>query len=170
MLVRDFVGALFVAAALFATEPVSSHKVSEADVNRWMTELSNWGRWGKNDQIGTVHLITPEKRKQAASLVKDGISISLSHTAETEKAIDNPSPFRHTMLSTGARPEGQFVLDEYSVSFHGYAHTHMDALCHMAWRGKMFNGISTNGRDGKRGERTPCHRIRERYFHAGCSD
>jgi kynurenine formamidase len=65
----------------------------------------------------------------------------LSHPAETQTAADNPSPFRHTMLATGARPAGQFVLDEYSVAFHGYAHTHMDALCHMAWKGRMFNGF-----------------------------
>jgi kynurenine formamidase len=112
-----------------------------ADVDRWMTELSNWGRWGKDDQIGTVHLITAAKRKSAAALVQEGYSISLAHNAETEKSADNPSPFFHTMLSTGAHPSGQFVLDEYRVSYHGYAHTHMDALCHMAWRGKMFNGF-----------------------------
>lgn len=136
-----FLTAALAGVALISAEPSSSHKMTEADVNRWMTELSNWGRWGENDQIGTVHLITPEKRREAAELVKDGVSISLSHPAITEKAPDNPSPFRHTMLSTGARPDGQFVLDEYSVSFHGYAHTHMDALCHMAWHGRMFNGF-----------------------------
>lgn len=106
-----------------------------------MMDLSNWGRWGKDDQIGTVHLITDAKRKEAAALVKDGVSVSLERTAETETAADNPSPFVHRMLSTGARPEGQFVLDEYSVSYHGYAHTHMDSLSHMAWHGKMYNGF-----------------------------
>jgi kynurenine formamidase len=137
-----FLAAAAIAGTLLAWGAApDSRKVSQSDVDRWMTELSNWGRWGKNDQIGTVHLITPEKRKEAAREVKDGISISLAHPAETEKAADNPSPFRHTMLSTGARPDGQFVLDEYSVAFHGYAHTHMDALCHMAWKGKMFNGF-----------------------------
>jgi kynurenine formamidase len=117
------------------------HTVSQADVDRWMNELSNWGRWGKTDQIGAVHLITPAKRKEAAGLVQEGYSVSLAHNAETEKTADNPSPFFHTMLSTGAKPDGQFVLDEYRVSYHGYAHTHMDSLCHMAWHGKMFNGF-----------------------------
>ena len=115
--------------------------VTQADVDRWMTELSNWGRWGNDDQIGTVHLITAAKRREAASLVKEGYSVSLAHDIETEKAADNSSPFFHTMLSTGAHPDGQFVLDEYRVSYHGYAHTHMDALCHMAWKGKMYNGF-----------------------------
>jgi kynurenine formamidase len=130
-----------VCTALLATAAPSSHSVTKADVDGWMKELSNWGRWGKDDQIGAVHLITAAKRREAAALVKEGVSVSLAHNAETEKAADNPSPFSHKMLSTGAHPTGQFVLDEYSVSYHGYAHTHMDALCHMAWNGKMFNGF-----------------------------
>jgi kynurenine formamidase len=118
-----------------------SHHATQSDVDRWMNELSNWGRWGKDDQIGAVHLITPAKRKQAASLVREGYSVSLAHNAETEKTADNPSPFVHKMLATGSHPDGQFVLDEYSVAYHGYAHTHMDALCHMAWHGKMYNNF-----------------------------
>jgi kynurenine formamidase len=115
--------------------------MTKSDVDRSMRDLSNWGRWGKNDQVGSVNLITAAKRKSAAALVTDGVSVSLAHNAETEKALDNSSPFVHKMLSTGAHPDGQFVLDEYSVAYHGYAHTHMDALSHMAWRGKMYNGF-----------------------------
>jgi len=43
---------------------------------------------------------------------------------------------------TGKNSPGQFSLDHYGVSYHGYAHTHMDALCHMFYKGKMFNGYS----------------------------
>ena len=39
--------------------------LTKEDIDRWMTELSNWGRWGKDDQAGTVNLITNAKRKQA---------------------------------------------------------------------------------------------------------
>src|SRR5437763_7730521 len=74
-------------------------------------------------------------------LVGEGVSVSLAHNPLTEKAPDNDSPFRHTMLSTGQHPSGQFVLDQYAVSYHGLAHTHMDTLCHMAWNGKMYNGF-----------------------------
>jgi len=55
-----------------------SHSVTAAMVESWMTELSNWGRWGKQDQMGAANLITPAKRRQAASLVKDGVSVSLA--------------------------------------------------------------------------------------------
>src|SRR5258705_4140019 len=60
--------------------------------DRMMTELSNWGRWGKDDQKGAVNLITPAKRKQALAAVKDGVSVSMARTAEMEPAIDNPAP------------------------------------------------------------------------------
>src|SRR5262245_59784685 len=64
---------------------------------QWMTELSNWTRWGKDDELGAINLITAAKRKQAAALVKEGASFSLARDAEKEKAIDNPVPFGHQM-------------------------------------------------------------------------
>ncbi len=119
-----------------------SHTVTKADVDRLMKELSNWGRWGKDDQIGTLNLITPAKRKSAAALVKEGVSVSLARDTEKDKAVDNPDPFVQKMNLTGATARGQFVVDTYTVLYHGYAHTHMDALCHMFYQGKMFNGFS----------------------------
>ena len=130
--------------AIFLTIPLlaqSPHHTTKADVERLMHELSNWGRWGKADQIGTVNLITPAKRKAAAALVTEGFSVSLARDTETEKAADNPSPFSHKFTYTGAKPLGQFVLDNYAVDYHGQAHTHMDALCHMFFEGKFYNGF-----------------------------
>ena len=46
--------------------------VTPAEYLRWQTELSNWGRWGKDDELGTLNLITPAKRKQALALAKEG--------------------------------------------------------------------------------------------------
>jgi len=121
---------------------VSQSSVDKAQVDAWMQELSNWGRWGDDDQKGTVNLITPEKRRQAAGLVKEGVSVSLARLVEKTQAADNPRPFGHNMLNTGDAPgAGQFVSDEYSVAYHGYAHTHMDALAHMSYQGKSYNGF-----------------------------
>jgi kynurenine formamidase len=107
-----------------------------------MSELSNWGRWGKDDQSGTANLITVDKRRAAVRLVIEGFSVSLSRDADTLKAVDNSSPWSHIMTATGEHPEaGQFDLDTYSVSYHGYGTTHMDALCHMFYNGHMFNGF-----------------------------
>ena len=68
--------------------------------------------------------------------------MSLAHDVEKERAADNSNPFQHTMTLSGANPASQFSLDAYSVNYHGYAHTHLDALCHMFYRGKMYNGFS----------------------------
>ncbi len=121
----------------------SPRKVTAADVDRWNTELSNWGRWGKQDQLGALNLITPAKRKEAAALVQEGFSVSLAHDVETDKAQDNDSPFVHEMNNTGANAlQGTYTMDTYTVSYHGWAHTHMDALCHFSYKGKMFNGFA----------------------------
>jgi len=120
----------------------NNHAMIKADVDRDMKELSNWGRWGKDDQLGAFNLITAENRKQAAHEVKEGFTVSLSHDYLTERSADNTIPFEHRMGPTGAAL-GNFVVDGYSwPSYHGYAHTHLDALCHMSIDGKMFNGFS----------------------------
>ncbi len=132
----------FLLTLLCALSVHGAPPLTKVNIETWMKELSNWGRWGKDDQMGTVNLITPAKRKQAATLVKEGVAVSLARDTEKVKSIDNPSPFSQTMSATGQKPMGQFVVDTYSVNYHGYAHTHMDALCHMFYNGKMYNGFS----------------------------
>jgi kynurenine formamidase len=123
--------ALVLAIAL-PTTVASQQAVTRAEFVRWKTELSNWGRWGKDDQIGALNLITPAKRRQAAALVREGFSVSLSRDADTQKAIDNPDPFEHRMLTTGT--------DRIGVVPHGVAHTHLDSLAHISDDGVFYNG------------------------------
>ena len=106
-----------------------------AEFDELFRQVSNWGRWGKDDQLGAANLITDAKRKQAAGLVKNGVSVSLAHNAITEKAVDNPSPFEHTM-------NPGFFMDTYKVSYHGYAHSHIDALCHILYKDQTYNGYA----------------------------
>ena len=115
--------------------------VTKADVDGWMKSLSNWGRWGADDQLGAANLITPKTRLHAARLVQEGISVSLARDVEKESAVDNPHPFVHKMLNIGLDNPGQSVSDSYQVSYHGFAHSHMDSLCHIAFEGKMYNGF-----------------------------
>src|SRR5262249_54350708 len=98
----------------------SGQPVTKATVDQWIKELSNWCRW--NNELGAVNLITPAKRKQAASLVREGISFSLARDAEKEKSIDNPSPFGHEMLRTGINNPGTSSGDRFTIAHHGYAH------------------------------------------------
>jgi len=137
-----WIAALFLIGMPVIVLPADPHTVTKADVERWMTELSNWGRWGKQDQLGALNLVTSATRKRAAELVREGVSVSLARDTEKEKAIDNQEPFKQEMNWTGQNTPGQFALDTYTVLYHGYAHTHMDALCHMFYRGKMYNGFA----------------------------
>ena len=106
-----------------------------AEFDALFTQVSNWGRWGADDQLGSVNLVTAAKRKQAATLVKSGVSVSLAHNPLTERAEDNNNPFEHTMLRGNN-------LDRYAVSYHGYAHSHIDALCHFLYKEKTYNGYA----------------------------
>ncbi len=111
--------------------------VTQAEFERWQTELSNWGRWGKEDEIGALNLITPAKRKQAAALVKEGVSVSLASNAATKKDIDVPCPNEWAMVT--ASESGATDRIGYPC-IHGAGTTHFDAFGHVAFNGKMWNG------------------------------
>ena len=123
-----------------------SRDLDQADIERLMEELSNWGRWGPNDQLGAANLITPAKRLDAVALAREGITVSLAHPLLTEEAADVSRPFGHRMLSLpDSASEPRFmgsVSDNYEVAYHGYSHSHLDALCHIMHNGRMYNGVS----------------------------
>jgi hypothetical protein len=119
---------IFAAAVRLAAQTPPSHTATKTDIDKWMTEVSNWGRWGRDDEKGTVNLITPARRKAAAGLVTEGVSVSLSRDTDSVAAPDNGTPFVHKMSDPVA---GEFNMDEYDISFHGFAYTHFDALSHV---------------------------------------
>ena len=136
-------------AAPSYTPPVvtpESHDLDLADVERLMEDLSNWGRWGPDDQLGAANLITPAKRLEAIALATEGITVSLEHPLLTEEAADVPSPFQRRILNVPeATAEPVFyasVSDSYTISYHGYSHSHLDSLCHIFYKGQMYNGVS----------------------------
>ena len=113
-----------------------------ATIDRWMTELSNWNRWGKDDQRGTVNLMTDATRKAAIATVKEGVSVSLSRDADPVKSADNGNPLGLAMVATAQDPD-PFAMETLTITFHGSAYTHMDALSHMFHKGQTYNGAPT---------------------------
>jgi kynurenine formamidase len=111
--------------------------VTQAEYDRWRTELSNWGRWGKDDEMGTLNLITPAKRKAATALVKQGIAVSLASNANTEKGVDVPCPVEWAMVT--ASSAGATDRVGYPC-IHGAGTTHLDSFAHRFFDGKMWNG------------------------------
>jgi kynurenine formamidase len=109
-----------------------------AEIREMFEDLSNWGRWGENDQRGTLNLVTPAKRRQAAALVREGISVSLSQNLSTQEAVDNTRPMQLIMT---AQPGSPVAMDEWRIFYHGLTYAHMDALCHARFEGKSYNGF-----------------------------
>ena len=122
--------------------PGTPAMVTQAEYQRWKVELSNWGRWGKDDELGALNLITPAKRRAAAALVREGLSVSLASVAQTQKAVDAPCPNEWAMLS--ASEAGAADRIAYPC-IHGAGTTHVDAFAHRFIDGKMWNGYPVAG-------------------------
>ncbi len=122
---------------------------SEKQVLEWMTSLSNWGRWGGDDQLGCLNLITAAKRKKAAELVQEGATVSCARPITTEMSPDVAYQVQRYMVDSGEgrdtdtperkrtrRGAAEFI----GMVFHGQTITHIDSLSHYSWEGKMYNG------------------------------
>jgi len=125
-------------------------EVTKEQFDTWMTELSNWGRWGDDDQLGALNLITPAKRVAAARLVQAGRTVSMARDITIQK-LENPdeaSANRPPVLVGSVRsvfdidPEGGFFWERYEIEYHGSLVSHLDALCHVAYNGKVYNGLN----------------------------
>ena len=113
---------------------------TEADFLRAMNELSNWGRWGPDDELGAANLITPAKRKAAAALVTEGISVSLAHDVIQEDAVDGGTYLDRQVLRVSA--SGAADQYQYTGTYHGAIHSHLDSVaCHVMFEGKGYNGV-----------------------------
>ena len=120
-------------AGVDSQEPRTPRNLEEFDA--LFQEYNNWGRWGADDERGTMNLITEEKTREAAALVRRGITVSLAHNPMPDEAVDNPdAAFNHTM--------GQSLRsDTYEFTYHGYGVSHIDSLCHFLWNDRLYNNI-----------------------------
>lgn len=129
-------------------------------------EISNWGRWGEADELGTLNLITSETKARAAALVQQGVSVSLAGNFDKEKSDYNTRPFGHSAQRNDA---GNHVVvhDEYTVTYHGGAHTHIDALNHITYRGQSYNGFSEDETDPEGAGRLGIHSMADGIISRG---
>src|SRR4051812_40019861 len=124
-----------------ATQQRTPRNVEEFD--QLCKELSNWGRWGADDQRGALNLITPDTVRAAAGLVREGATVNISHPLPTVADVENFRPVVHLMTRAGDMGEEyQSTGDYMAIQPHGYGISHIDALCHFHWRGDMYNGHS----------------------------
>jgi kynurenine formamidase len=106
---------------------------TQAEVDGYFAKLNNWGRWGPDDRLGTLNLITPEKRQAAMQLGQKGRVVSLAQDIKPHANLD------YQMLFPGWRDGCDVAMDYFGMVFHGTAFTHIDALCHVSYEGKLYN-------------------------------
>jgi len=140
-------------------------RTNKDELLRWMKEISNWGRWGKDDTLGTINLITPAKRKQAAALVKDGTVVAMAPDVPPGKlGGEIPGPKFIGPPDGSSNHDINFAgMGRTSwVHEHNYALTsthhgpHLDAICHVAFDGKTYNGYTLKEIASKEGG---CHKM-----------
>lgn len=121
------------------TEPAAVPAIaSDADLDALLPRLSNWGRWGAADQLGTLNYITEETIRNAQKLATDGRTVSLA------RAITLPGNEGIRRAEYEMMKDESGTRDYLGGVWHGFAQTHMDALCHaFANPNEMYNGIPT---------------------------
>jgi len=128
---------------------MQSNIPTEEEVLGYFKSLSNWGRWGNDDQLGAPNLITKDITKRAVATVQEGTTITLSRTVNFEATPDAPNPPVHFMVESGEGwASGDKVTtrataaasDYFGMIFHGYTITHVDSLAHFFWEGQTYNG------------------------------
>lgn len=111
---------------------------TEAALDTLFDKVSNSGRWGADDELGTLNYITPKTRIAAARLVREGRTVSMGRDLDKVQSPNNPSPVRHTMAYQAHTPIG--AVDEVAMPLHGFVNTHLDAIAHV-YRGEdIYNG------------------------------
>lgn len=121
---------------------------SQEEVLSWFERFSNWGRWGEDDSLGTLNLITPAHRTAAAALVTEGITVSCAWEIATTPSIDQRfGPPQRFMVSTGEGvvegadgPRYAGAAEHIGLVYHGYSVSHLDGLSHYFWDGHMYGG------------------------------
>src|SRR5207245_1847616 len=92
------------------------------------------GRDRRPRSRGTANLISAAKRAHASSLVRTGRTVSLARDIGPQPAI------MYSVTFPSSRERADVVLDRFDLVYHGFSITHIDALCHVAWDGELYNG------------------------------
>lgn len=121
--------------------------LSAQEFDELFAKVCNWGRWGPDDELGTLNYLTPERIQAAAALVRSGRTVSLALPINTLAGPDDPRPALHYMVRgfdiPSPRGGSQSATDYLGSEIHGNSRTHLDALCHNAYKGKLYNGKPT---------------------------
>jgi kynurenine formamidase len=136
---------------------MESTKPSEVDVQGWLSSLSTWGKWGPDDDLGTLNYVGDDQRRAAARLVHGGAVVSCSLPLDP-RSLESPLKLRPDPEDSFWTRPGRFVIqdgatatdgeiqhmafDAFLLAPHGTTMTHIDAPSHTVFRGSIYNGHS----------------------------
>jgi kynurenine formamidase len=120
--------------------------MSEREFRDLFDEVRAWDQVSRDRPVGALRHLTPARVTAAAQEVRTGRQVPLGLPLQTATGPDNPEPPVHHMTSLGDVPLGsgalRFATDYVGMNIHGDAHTHIDALCHVVFDGRLYDGIS----------------------------
>jgi kynurenine formamidase len=119
-------------------------RVSAAEFRSLFEEVCTWGRWSDDGERGALNTVTAERVAAAARLVRGGTAVTLSQPLRTRASVACPEPADHHMTMLADEDIGlgavHFAKDYVGVDYHNPGHSHIDALCHVAYRGSIYGG------------------------------
>ena len=135
------------------------NNVSGDEFEAIFESVKNWGRWGPEDELGTMNYIREDTVRAAAGLVRSGRRVSMAIPINKVVGPDNPQPALLFVTQGHDIPidssQVRFGLDFLGMAAHGDCHTHVDALCHISYGGLTYNGrvasavLRSNGATGQ---------------------
>ena len=122
--------------------------VGAAEFRSLYRRLDQASKWGTSDRRGALNNITTAQVLAAVGEVRSGTTVSLARPIEDVRSADNPEPSRHEMTGYAADrvrvPGLEFATDRFTMNVHGDADSHIDALCHVIYDNKLYNGVSVD--------------------------
>ncbi|HTH96456.1 MAG TPA: cyclase family protein [Stellaceae bacterium] len=151
-------------------------KVDRAAIYEAAKKLSNWGRWGTDDQIGTLNNVTPQDIIDATKLIRKGqvfaLGLSLKEPIQTGLYGGRWNPV-HTMLATGTdavagkQDAGGLRYADDSINMPCQSSTQWDSLCHIYLDDKMYNGYDAKLVDSRGARKNGIENVRDKMVGRG---
>jgi kynurenine formamidase len=120
------------------------------DVEQIATRVNNWGRWGDDDEIGTLNLVTPDVRRRAAACVQSGKAFPLALPLSQREGIQmgfvsgRVNPLRTMIMLNTPQGDQGLAWNDDVVTMGLQAATHWDGLAHASWKGRLYNGFDAS--------------------------
>ena len=123
---------------------MANYELSAAGFRALYDRLRGEAQWGPDDRRGALNHLTPARVAAAAGEVRTGRTVTLAAPL-AGSALDNPEPGARHMKHLPGEPSDvagvSFAADQLTMNIHGDVDSHIDALCHVSYEGRLYNDI-----------------------------